>query len=220
MGTQEMIYAAVASLIAGLVLLTMFYVQRRGQEASIDAVQYRAAKTTMLSLVEIVERDFQNMGAHMYWDGTNFVGVAEDPADVIENTWYDSSAVPGGMQYTFQFRSQTDSLQAPVLIRYEWEPIDGETITLEDGTVRQLYEVRRLDAAGDITYRDRMITEFDLDIQPDTVINPILINLDLARVFKIRVQGISPLGKSQTVEETRFDATYRPVAMTITDNLN
>lgn len=219
MGTQEMIYAAVASVIAGLILLTMFYVQRRGQEASVDAVQYRAAKMSMLSMVEIVERDFQNMGAHMYWNGTNFVAVTMDPADVIENTWYDSSAVPGGMQYTFQFLSQTDSLQPPGLIRYEWEPIDGESITLKDGTVRPLYEVRRY-AGGALSYNDRLITEFDLDILPDTVHTPILTNLEEARIFKIRVQGISPLGKGETVEETRFDATYRPVAMTIKDNLN
>jgi hypothetical protein len=219
MGTQQMIYAVTASVIGGLVLLTMFWVQRRGQEASIDAVQYRSAKSSVLSLVEIMERDFQNMGAHMYWNGTTFIGVTEDPAAVIENTWYDSTAVPGGMRYMFQFRSQPDSLQAPALIRYEWEPIDGESVTLENGTVRPLFEIRRF-AGGTLSYSERTITEFDLEILPDTVAHPLLVNMEDARIFKVELQAISPLGKGDTVEETRFAATYRPTAMTITDNLN
>jgi hypothetical protein len=214
MGTTEMIYAAVASVIGGLVLLTMFGVQRKGQDASVDAVQYRTSKSSMLSLAEIMERDFHNMGAYMYWDGAKFVGVAVDPKDVLEPLAYDSVDVTGGKRYKFEFLSQTDSLQAPWDIRYEWEPINGKTVTLNDGAERQLHELRRYQD-GVLTYSDRLLTEFSLELLPDTTVTPFLVNLDEARVFKVTVRGVSPLGKARTVEETRFDATYRPIGMTV-----
>ena len=216
MGTQEMIYAAVASVIGGLVLLTMFHVQRKGQDASIDAVQYRTAKSSMLSMVEIMERDFQNFGSYMYWDGTTFVGDRLHPNIINDNTSYDSSAVTGGMRYDLQFITQSDSLEPYQSIQYIWEPIVGETVTLKDGTVRQRYQLSRL-VGGVLTHTDPMLTELRITIMSDTALMPIIVNPVDIRLFKVRARGVSPIGKAETVEETRFDATYRPIAMSMYD---
>lgn len=220
MGTQQMIFAAVATVIAGLVLLTMFRVQVRGQEASLDAIRYRSAKKSQLSMVEVIERDFNNIGSYMYWNSAtnSYTGTDLDPADVIRPGWHDSTAVQGGYRYWFQFLSQTDSLQAPSTIRYEWEPMAGGVATLTDGTQRQLYELRRT-VNGALTTSSSLVTEFRVTPLPDAS-TPIMVNLHDARVFRVRLHSISPLGKAETVEETLFDATYRPVGLAIQDNLN
>lgn len=218
MGIQEFIYAAVAAVIAGFMMLAMYAVQLRGQQASIDAVQYRAAKLNLLAFVERLDRDFNNMGAHMYQQGGAYEGEAEDPGTVIMPGWYDSTAVQGGYRTWFQFRSQSDSTQMPGVIRYEWEPIAGESVTLNDGTQRQLYEVKRL-LNGALTTSTRLVTDFDITLRPGLGV-PFLVNLEDARVFTVQLRGISPLGKGDTIEEVRFDVTYRPIGMTITDNLN
>lgn len=210
-----MILAAVAAVVAGLVLISMFNVQLRGQETSVDAVRYRAAKANMLSIVETLERDFNNLGAHMYWDAAagGYDGQDLNPEDVLQPGWFDSTAVTGGYRTWLQFASQTDSLAGPVTIRYEWEPIDGETITLHDGAVRQIYEVRRY-ANGALTTSSRLFTGFTISPLTDESV-PIMINLHEARRFRVQLRVLSPLGKSDTVEETSFDATYRPIALTI-----
>lgn len=211
-----MIYAAVASVIGGLVLLTMFGVQRKGQDASIDAVRYRTAKSSMLSLAEIMERDFQNFGSYMYWDGTKYVGERLHHNIINDSFWYDSTAVVGGMRYDLQFISQSDSLEPYRDIQYVWQPIDGETVTLKNGVERQLYELTR-SVDGAVTYTDRMLTQLRIDVLPDTALTPAIVNPEDIRLFKVRARGISPIGKAETVEETRFDATYRPIAMSMYD---
>lgn len=213
MGVQQMIYAAVAAVIAGLVLLSMYRVQIRGQETAVDAVQYRASKKNVLSMVEMIERDFNDLGSYMRKNGGTFEGVALDPQDVLQPGWYDSTSVAGGYQVWLQFLSQIDSMQVPVTIRYEWEPVDGETVTLNNGTVRQIYEVRRYED-GTLTTNSRLFTAFNITPLTDESL-PIMINLHDARRFTVQMRTLSPLGKAQTVEESMFDATYRPVALTI-----
>ncbi len=213
MGFQQMIYAVVAAVIAGLVLVTMYGVQIRGQQTSIDGVRYRAAKKNVLSLVEVFERDFNNLGSHMYWNGGAYDGHDLDPVEVLQPGWYDSTDVASGYRTWLQFISQTDSLQSPNTIRYEWEPIDGETITLEDGTVRQLHEFRRYEN-GTLKTSSSLLTRFRITPLTDESV-PLMINLHDARRFRVSASILSPLGKGDTVEETLFDATYRPVALTI-----
>ena len=218
MGTQELIYAAVATLIAAFMLLSMFFVQRRGQDASVDAVQYRAARSSMLSLVYLMERDFKNFGSNMRWDAatSSYVGGRIHPNTVNLNTSFDSTAVSGGMRYDLRFISQTDSTQPFANIHYLWEPIAGDSVTLADGTVRQLYELKRY-SDGTLTYSDNLLTAFDVEMLSDTALLPVVINPVDIRLFKVSLRGVSPLGMAATIEETSFDATYRPVAMTMYD---
>lgn len=218
MGTQQMILYTVATLIVAFVFFILFGVQRRSGEAAIDATRYRAAKQDMLNLVEAIEQDFKNIGSYMYWDGTRYVAETLDPSDAIEPGWYDSTAVAGGYRYWFQFRAQTDSLEPPNTVRYEWEPIEDETVTLESGEERQLYKVeRRVD--GTLDGSSNTITEMDIELLPDTSDGvPTVFNLEDTRIIRVSLAGVSRLGKGDLVEETRFDAVYRPVPMIIKDN--
>ena len=213
MGTQQLILAAIASVIAGLVLLTMFAVQEKSQIAAVDAIQYRTSKSNMLSTVEILERDFSNYGANLHRVGTGYIGERLHPNVINDNFFYDSTAVTDGMRYELEFLSQPDSLQPFGLIRYEWEP-SGAVVTLDNGTDRHLYRLERY-FDGNLTFTNERLTDLKLDVLPDTTLMPAIVNPVDIRLFKVRVRGVSPLGKAETIEETRFDATYRPVAMTM-----
>ncbi|NNF04185.1 MAG: hypothetical protein HKN17_06940 [Rhodothermales bacterium] len=222
MGQAEMIFAVLATVVAGVLLFAAYTVQKGGQDAAIDATQYRAAKIKMMDFAEVMQRDFGNMGSHMYRNaGGSFTGAIVQPDDAIENGWFSETpaSTPGEVQGFFQFISQPDSTSPPVTVRYEWAPIDGETITLNDGTTEQLYRVDRL-LNGNPGGRNDLVTEFEIALLTDTSNVPILFNLDRARVIDVRMKAISPLRKGEYIEETIFESTYRPVAMTITDNKN
>jgi hypothetical protein len=221
MGTQQMILLVAAAVIAGIALFVLASIQERGQEAAVDAVQYAAAKEDLHNVVDMMERDLRNMGASMYFDagGCNcWVGASLDPINVLEGTWYDSSAVTGGTWYRLKFYTQTDSLTPPDTVRYVWRPAPGAgTVTLRDGTVRTIQRLERYQG-GALTGWSDDITLLRVRLrQPET--QPTLINLSDARTIDVTLRTMSPLGMGDVIEETRFDATYRPVAMTITDNL-
>src|SRR5690606_30388829 len=153
-----LILAAVASVIAGLVLFTMLAVQEKSQVAAVDAVQYRTAKSHMLSLVEIMERDFGNYGANLRRVGTDYIGERLHPNVINGNFYFDSTAVPDGKRYELDFLSQPDSLEPFGLIRYVWEPIAVEVVTLDNGTDRQLYRLERY-FDGTLKFSNELLTD-------------------------------------------------------------
>ncbi len=218
MGIQQMILLVAASVIAGIAIFVLASVQERGQDAAVDAVQYASAKQDLHNVVDMLERDLRNMGASMYFDATCdcFVGASMAPTSVLQPGWYDSTAVAGGLRYTLRFMAQTDPNAAPEAVEYIWEPT-GQTVTLRNGTVRTVQSLERR-IAGAVTGRSDDITLLRLRLrEPEW--EPGMVNLSDARVIDLTLRTISPLGMGDAVQETRFDATYRPVAMSITDNL-
>lgn len=217
-----MIFAVLATVVAGVLLFTAYTVQKGGQDAAVDAMQYRAAKHEQMAFAQMMQRDFGNIGSYMVKNSSGgFTGAVVDPEDAIENSGYSetTSSTPGEMQGFFQFLSQTDSIAAPATVRYEWAPIDGETVTLNNGTTEQLYLVQRI-IGGNVAGQTDSVTEFDIQLYTDSSNVPILFNLDRARVIAVRMKAVSPLRKGEFIEETIFESKYRPVAMTITDNKN
>jgi len=219
MGTQQMILLVAATVIAGIALFVLASVQERGQEAAVDAVQYAAAKEDLHNVVDMLERDLRNMGASMYFDagGCNcWVGASVDPTTVLQPGWYDSTIVAGGQLYTLQFVTQIDSTAPPVGVVYTWEPT-GETVTLRNGTVRARQRLERR-IGGTLSGVSNDVSLLRLRLrQPES--EPGMVNLSDTRVIDVTLRTVSPLGMGAVIEETRFDATYRPVGMAITDNL-
>lgn len=198
-----MIDHAIAFLVAGIVILALGVMAIRGQDGSIDAVRYRAAKNDQLSLVAIIDQDFRNIGSNLSPGGVMYTLA---PSDAI--TLWDPAA---GI---LEFRAQVDPAQAPATVRYEWEET-AETVTLDDGTVRPLLEVRRL-VDGNISARSTgRVTEFFVELRQSPTL-PIF-NLEDTREITVRIRSISPLGLGEAIEETRFEAVYRPVNMTRED---
>jgi hypothetical protein len=218
MGTQQMILLVAATVIAGIALFVLATIQDRGADAAVDAVQYAAAKEDLHNVVDMMERDLRNMGAYMYYDAACpcWVGQPMNPVNVIQAGWFDSTSVGGGQRYTLKFYTQSDSTAPPDTVRYVWAPAGG-TVTLRDGTVRTLQRLERFQA-GVLTGWSDDVTLLRVRLrQPET--EPGMVNLSDARIVEISLRTVSPLGLGDVIEETRFDATYRPVPIAITDNL-
>jgi hypothetical protein len=219
MGTQQMILLVAAAVIAGVALFVLASVQERGQDAAIDAVQYASAKEDLHNVVDMMERDLRNLGASMYFDagGCNcWVGASLNPTNVIQPGWYDSTNVAGGRRYTLKFYTQSDSTSPPDTVRYVWRPA-GSTVTLRDGTVRTIQILERFQG-GILTGWSDDVSLLRVRLRQDET-EPGMINLSDTRVIDVSLRTISPLGMGEVIEETRFDARYRPVGIAITDNL-
>lgn len=219
MGTQQLILYTVVSLVVGVVLFLMFSVQQRGQEASMDATQYRAAKQGMLNLVEMVEQDFKNVGSYMYWDenASRFVAETSEPPNetAIRSDGVEREEVENGYHYTFEFHAQVDSTRPPAVVRYEWMPMD-RVVTLENGTERELYRVERY-VDGDLSgTSENMVTSMDVELRPDTTgaANTIF-NPEDTRQIDVSITAVSPLGRGKFIEQSIFESAYRPRAMAI-----
>ena len=229
MGTQEMILYAVITLIAGTVMLLLFTVQDRGQRASVDATQYRAAKIGTLNLVQMIEHDFRNIGATMHYD--------ENQARFVSNHWYEtengSGYVPNPMElsyaipapgltvdeegnHAFRFRAQVDRDEPPKVVRYEWGPT-GESVTLNDGTERDLYRVARYVDGSLSGSSESMVTSMKVDLHAGA--GSEIENAWDARRIDVEISAVSPLGQGELIEQTLFRSSYRPVAMTIGDQM-
>lgn len=188
-----------AVVITGFIILILGAVSFRGQSASIDSTQYYAQRRMLMDLVQFVERDFGNIGA-----GVN-------PASaVFTSIDFDTS----GTDKYLQFQARPDSTDlVPSLIRYEWEQIG--TLELQSGTVPAL-EVRRLTDSNPAGMSSGYITSFRVDFfaQGGTSVVP---TVDSMRVVQVDVTAVSPLGRGNTIEQSRWTRVFRPVNLTRTN---
>ncbi len=189
-----------AVVITGIIILILGAISFRGQSVSIDSTQYFAQKRMLLDLVQMAERDFGNMGS----------GGTAPGAAVVS---FDTS---GTVKY-FSFRGRPDSIAvptyiqtAPNTIRYEWQEVG--TAALSTGEAKT-YTLRRL-VDGNLSGRSSgYITSFDLDFfaPGGTSVPPAA---DSMRVVRLDVTAISPLGRGNKIEESRWTKVFRPVNLT------
>lgn len=197
-----------ATVIAGVLALLLFNIQAQSQQTAIDSTQYRVAKTSVMDLIQMVEQDLKNLGSqhpssststavHPLPGGATF-GILGAP---------DTTSSPR----TFQFYAQATRGAAPSLVRYEWGE-DG-TVTLSNGTTKPTYRVRRyVDGTLDGQSFDT-VTRFRIWLL-ETDGNAIT-NIGETRQVFAEIRSVSPLGKGDTIEETRWSSVFRPLALII-----
>lgn len=217
MGIQRLLLFVASSVIIGGLLFVVFGVRASTNAVALDALRYQTAKRDLLNVVQMIEGDFDNMGASMYWDPgcSCFVGEALDPSDVLRPDAFDSVAVAGGYRYTLRFVAQTDSTAPPAPVRYRWEP-RGDSVTLRNGTSRQLYSFWRT-VDGVPAGESHTVTEVRVKPQPAER-SPLWLHPGDWRRFDLRVRGASPFGTGTLIEETHFEGSYRPVGLTLHDH--
>lgn len=190
-------------IIAFILLFVVLSLKFRGEQSSVEATQFRAAKIATLSFVRVLEQDFNNIGAQ-FMPTTHLTLKPEDALNV-----FDTLGVPA----VFEFFAQTDSMQAAQLVRYEWQTT-GRTVELERGTV-PLYEVKRyLGGAGGtldgMSYG--IITSLQVHLlRADStgITNLKGPGADTQQIL-VRLWAISPLGPGETFEEVRWEQVFRP----------
>lgn len=174
-----------ASILSVAVFFILAAVQLRGGEATQDQAQYYSSKTHLLQATEMIEHDFENVGA----------GVAR--YDPIFITTDDS---------TFEFMAKVQPAdENPSKISYlrvatEVVEIDGEEV--------QLYEVHRL--VDDILTGKSPPTlrEFEVELRNDDREE----ETDYEEVTTIHIRFViaPPLGGEDELHEARWSHTFRP----------
>jgi hypothetical protein len=189
-----------AVVITGFIIFIIAAVSFRGQSASIDSTQYFAQKRMLLDLVQMAERDFGNIGSG---------GTAPGTAVISFDT-------TGPVKH-FAFRARPDSiavpdyiLTPPSTIRYQWQEVG--TLALNSGDV-PAYTVERL-VDGTVAGRSSgYITSFDIDFFAAGG-TPVAATVDSMRVIRLDVTAVSPLGRGNNIEQSRWTKVFRPVNLT------
>ncbi|PEN11380.1 hypothetical protein CRI94_15185 [Longibacter salinarum] len=196
-----------AVVIAAFIAVTLFSVQMRSQEVSMDATQYRAARTTAADIIEMIESDLKNMGSQH--PGTSSSGLYSFPGGAT----FGIIAAPdtASTTRTFRFYAQQERGTAPRTIQYQWTEVDS--VTLSTGARLPVYDFTRT-VDGVVDGRSTGILTrltFNLLESPGNAIT----NLENTRQIFVEMRAITPLGEARTIKETRWTSTIRPAALTI-----
>ena len=184
----------IAAMVAAIVLFMLIGVQLSAQRANIDANLHYMSRAQTLSLIEMIERDFPNVGA----------GVEPGTDPMIES--YDWS----GSTRWFEFRAATEpSESAPVeRIRYVVSPSDSpicEEVAVDCLKVERLVD----DGSG---FRPSgasagTLTEFEIELTPSTG------TLRDVRGIHVRLAALSMAGEASLISRTSWETRFHPFSL-------
>jgi hypothetical protein len=188
----------IASIIAGGILLTLALLQIRGQQANVQAGQFYVNRVQSLGFLEVLQRDFANIGAGVQGTGQSMI---------VEHAW-------SGTTKRFEFRAVVDTTAgAPVQqVRYELTTSTDPVCTSQGVTC---YQVRRLIRQG-TTYVETgrshsTLTEFDVQLFPAGA------TLANVREVGVRMSAMSPMGEDKIVRRSTFETRFRPLNLAFQD---
>ena len=189
-----------AVIIAGIIFMVLVQVQLTGQQAHVEATQHYTNRTKMISFVETVRRDFQNLGA----------GVNPSDQMIISYTW-------NGTDKAIEFLARVDTTAgAPVeLIKYQLLSVPAEESHCEEVSC---YEVQRFVHDGAAYQPDgksmNTLTDFEIELRTWNG-TPVGVNLDETRQIVVRVAALSPTGLEAVIKQTRWQTLFRPMNLTL-----
>lgn len=186
----------IAGLVGSIVLLLIISIQHRGHEANIEAGLFYANRAQTLGLIEMIERDFPNIGS----------GVEPGSQPMLADyAWTEQERY-------FEFLATVDSTaDAPVeRIRYEVVPAQAEACTRAQV---DCFEVRRLVWNGSsfaVSGRSQStLTDFEIQLLPTPTA------LESVREVDVRFAAISPLGEDQITRRTTWQTRYTPFSLSL-----
>lgn len=194
---MQFIIDHILSIVIGLVvMLIMFFMVQQGQRTSIEAVQQRALKRGMADLIEVVELDFQNIGAGM---------VNRDEAiDTLTPNM-------------FRFYSRTDiGVTDSQLVRYTWEVID--TLSLFDDGAYTPVEVVQISRFVEGQLRGKSppsLAAFEINLQDND--GNVAANYADVKALEVRIAALSTLGTTRTVGQSEWTTTFRPLNLNLNE---
>lgn len=189
---QNLIAYSVTIVVAFVILMIIMTVNLRVQQTAIATTQYQASKISQADLVEMMDRDFRNIGS-------SFPNYTLDPTTAI--IAFDSTGV-------FSFWAQTERGMPPATIRYEW--VQSGTVRVDTGYVPAFAVSRTVDGnpAGGSS---GSVTNFGLRLL-DTDGNPATVLSD-TRQIDVDLSIVSSLGSSSLVETNDWRTVIRPAAL-------
>ncbi len=189
-----------AIFIAGFIFLLLVQLQRTGQEIQVDTTRHYAKRTQMVTFIETVQRDFQNVGA----------GVDPSNQMIVSYSWNTT-------EKSIEFLARVDTTAgAPVeLIKYQRLSVPTEQSHCEEEV--PCYEVQRFVHNGTAYQPDgksmNTLTDFEIELRTWTG-TPVGANLDETRQIVVRVATLSPMGPEEVVKQSRWQTLFRPMNLT------
>jgi hypothetical protein len=174
-----------AGIISMAIFLILVVIQLRGQEASVDATWYYAAKKHTLTFVGTVERDFQSMQAS---EATGPSILSEDDTH-IEFMTQDTTGGLVRVRYEWNSAPLPDSQAAFIVKRFVY----GEADTLRMPSVAY-FTVSFLDRQGSLLPAGGDFKN----------IHQVAVSLGVASSF----------GQNGFIRQSRWKAVFRPVKQT------
>ena len=191
---------ALAVFIGGLIFLVLIQLQQTGQQAQVETTRYYANRTQMVTFIETLQRDFQNIGA----------GVNPSDQKIVSFSWNNT-------EKSIEFRARVDTTAgAPVeLIKYQLLPVPTEESSCEEV---ECYEVQRFVHDGIAYQADgksmNTLTDFEIELRTWNG-TPVGANLDDTREILVRVAALSPLGEAAVIKRSRWQTQLRPISLTL-----
>lgn len=195
-----------AVLILGVLALMILIANRSNQDIQVESAQYYSGRTNMMSLIEIIEHDFRNLGA----------GVDASSPMILDYKWEPSDKY-------IEFISMVDTSVAaiPDSIKYALIPTKTIDIVLDDSLQSvQCYELQRQIYDG-TTYvyggsSIDTITELNIDLFQAGGI-PSTSDLDKVRQITVKLTALSPLGVGSVIQQHRWETSFRPFNLGLKD---
>lgn len=188
----------IASIVIGSILILIVAgLQLRTQNSSIDATQYGAAKTRLLDVAQMIERDFSNIGSGV---PTAVIATAIQEFDTLSST------------RVFEFLGRTSVADAsPHLIRYEWATTG--TVKLNNDSTVTTYQITRLLDGAYSGQSMSSITGVRIDLM-DADSAAVGATFSNTRLVSVDITTVSPLGVGDAIEQPRWRRIFRPVNLT------
>jgi hypothetical protein len=192
---QWLIDHMAAFIIACTIILLLAVMQLRGQQASIETVQYNVARTAAFNLTQVLEQDVTNIGAGQ-------VRVSE--ANLVIDT---TSTVRSFAFWTRPDRNSPD----PRRVEYRWEENGSAYI---DGEQVPTYEMKRVVNGAEAPLTGNVVTALRITLRNENmepIYNASPEALARTRRIDLSLKLVSPLGKGDVIEETRWEREVLPV---------
>ena len=186
--------------IAGIIFLVLLQLQVTGQQTQVETTLHYANRTQMVSFIETVQRDFQNVGA----------GVGPATQMIVSYTWDET-------EKSIEFRATVDTTAgSPVeLIKYQLLAATGESVCDGETTC---YEVQRFVHDGTAYQPDgksvNTLTDFEIELRTWNG-TPVTTNLAETRQIFVRVAALSPMGEEGIIKRSRWQTLFRPINLTL-----
>ncbi|MGA7306769.1 MAG: hypothetical protein WBW88_17990 [Rhodothermales bacterium] len=192
---SEWIGHSMVAAVAAMIILSATVTKTRVESMVVATIKARAGKKMMLDVAAGLERDLRNMGS-------NFPAYELEP-DSTSIQWETDSTIN-----FFQFVGQVEPGQPPAIIRYEWQVVDSTTVGDE---LKPTYQIARYLNGTLSRVTASVFTGVSFKIEND--MGGPAATPDEVRQIAIELIGISGVGSSTALMETRWNAVYRPEAL-------
>jgi hypothetical protein len=194
---MQFIYDNVMAILVGsAVVLVLGVLHLRTNDAGAEAGLYYMNRVQTMVLINMIERDFPNIGA----------GVDPQSRDMISGyTWSED-------ERRFEFNAAIDSaLGAPVeRIQYRVVPAENPMCARHQVECFEVQRLVRSESGFEITGRsNNFVTDFEIELFPESA------DLRDVREVRVRLVALSPSGAKSTVGHTRWETRFRPFNLSL-----